>query len=367
MTKIRLSLKKTIDNSYDIQIENGLFHKIPDILGKKKYGKKYAIICDETVSKLYGSKLLKSLQKAKIPTILISFPDGEDYKNMGTVEDLLNILVTQGYDRKDCVIALGGGVSGDTAGFTASIYKRGINYIHVPTSLLAMVDSSIGGKTGVNLAEGKNFAGTITQPKVVLMDPELLETLPDTELLSGMSEALKNSILWDEKYFELIEKNVDKIHAKDKTVLNKIITQSVQMKSSVVEKDEKENKLRMILNYGHTVGHAIEKLSNYKINHGIAVAIGMKVINRICYKKKLLKKTDLDRINNVINALNLIPKKHESIIQKKNLNEIWEIMQSDKKVYDGKIHFVISKSIGSSDIYTNISKKDLESAIINYE
>lgn len=301
---------------------------------------------------------------------------------------ILDLLLNYKFDRNDCILALGGGVAGDLAGFISSIYLRGVPFIQIPTSLMAMTDSSVGGKTGINLETGKNLAGTFYQPQAVLIDPLLLKTLPMNELLNGMSEVVKYGIISDPKFFSYIEKNVRNVLKKDPTVLNKLITQSCKIKSNVVKKDEHEKGLRMILNYGHTMGHALEKLSSYKIKHGEAVAIGMKLINIICTKKRILKKEDLDRINNLINSLGLIRKPYRSIINKNNATQIWEIIKNDKKVRKGIIKFVIPTNIGTVKISDNthevkrsapgknpsretghiiISKKDIIFALENYD
>ena len=367
MATIKVHLRKDIDRSYDIIIESGLAKKLPMLLKKKRWGEKYAIISDETISKLYGRNLQKVLQKAGIRSELFTFPDGDTNKNIKSTVKILDEMLDKKFDRNDAIIALGGGVPGDLAGFVAAIFMRGIPYIHVPTSLLAMVDSSIGGKTGVNLSAGKNLAGSIYQPKIVIIDPDYLKKLPESELLCGMSETLKYGIILSPTLFEYIEKNPDNLLKRTPQFLNKIITQSCKLKATVIEKDEYESGLRMILNYGHTIGHALEKLTSYKMNHGQAIAIGMKLVNSMCVKKNLQPESEKKRINNLINILNLAQCKEEKVVHPKNADKLWEIMKSDKKALHGIIRFIIVPTIGTTEIYDKFTKKDLSHALLNYD
>ncbi|MBD3327936.1 3-dehydroquinate synthase [Candidatus Peregrinibacteria bacterium] len=365
MATIKVRIPKN-DQSYSIKVENGIFKKIPELLNTKKWGHKYAIISDDVIGGIFGKKLVSNLAKYGLKAELFTFKCGDKYKSMESVEKIIEKMVQKGFTRNDCVITLGGGVPGDLGGFVAAIFMRGINYIHVPTSLLAMVDSSIGGKTGVNLQGGKNLAGAIYQPKAVLMDPDLLKTLPKKELLAGLSEVFKYGVVNDEKVFEMFEKNWQKIAKGDKMLLFKLIVQSVKIKTSIIEKDEFEHGMRASFNYGHTAGHALERLWNYKINHGQAIAIGMKLVNNICAEKALIKPEQRDRINILITRLKLIPKEFEAKVNKVNVDDLWKIMLHDKKVVNGIINFVIPSKIGTFARSTNITKQDLKKAIKNY-
>ncbi|MBU0667636.1 3-dehydroquinate synthase [Patescibacteria group bacterium] len=364
MPKIAVKLANGPSRSYDIIIENGLARKIPAILKKQAYGQKYAIISDATVAKLYGGRLLKDLERSGIKAHLISFSAGDKHKSLETCAKILNQLLSKNFDRKDAIIAFGGGVTGDLAGLCASIFKRGIPYIQVPTTLLAMTDSGIGGKTGVNLGAGKNLAGTIYQPRAVLIDPGFLKTLPERELLCGMSEVVKYGIIKSPNLFETIEKNGKKLNS---VLMNKIIMQSCRIKADIIGKDEFEKGPRMILNYGHTIGHAIEKLSDYKIAHGQAIAAGMKLVNNMSLNHNLINKSDHLRINNLIKKLNLALIKGKSLLIPKNADMLWKIMQSDKKNNDGKVRFVIVPKIGTTKFYDKFTKKDLISALKHYD
>lgn len=294
------------------------------------------------------------MRKKKIDAVLLTIPHGEKSKSLKTAEKLLTTMTLLGFTRQDAVITLGGGVVGDLGGFIASVFMRGINYIHVPTTLLAMVDSSIGGKTGVDLATGKNLAGTFHQPKAVLIDQTVLKTLPKDEILNGAAEIIKCGVIADEPLFNLLEKDIKKLLKLEKNITNKIITRCCKLKASIVSKDEKEGNLRKILNYGHTIGHAIELLSKHKISHGRAIAIGMILINQIAYKKNLLSGKSKERINNLIKNTGLVSRSEN--LKKYNPDKLWEVMQRDKKVKDGKINFIIPTKIGKVRIYDKITK-----------
>jgi 3-dehydroquinate synthase len=309
-------------------MERGLLSRIPEYLKKIAHDRipqRYCIITDHTVKKLFGTNLQKSLKKASIDADLISIPAGENQKTLATVEKIIHQMLEKKFDRSSCILTLGGGVIGDIGGFTASIFMRGIPYIHIPTTLLAMVDSSIGGKTGVDTQKGKNLIGSIYQPKAVFIDPDLLKTLPEKEFKNGFVELIKHAIIQNKKLFQFIEKNVAKL--KNSEILNKIMIQSLQIKVRIIEKDEKEKNLRMILNYGHTLGHAIEKANNYKLSHGEAVAIGATLINAFCVKKNWMPKKDAERINAIFQHIG-IP---TALPKKLSIKKIFEALQSDKK------------------------------------
>lgn len=335
---IPINLKSAPKRSYKIIIEAGVTSKIPAHLKSLKLGQKFAIITDSKVEKLYALSFSRLLKNNGIENEIFTFKEGETSKNLKTVETLASKMIEKGFDRQDAIIALGGGVVGDIAGFLASIYMRGISYIQIPTTLLAMVDSSIGGKTGVDLPQGKNLIGTFTQPKAVFIDTNFLKTLPQTQIRNGLAEIIKYGVIRDKKLFEFIEQNLEKILTLDQTALNKIIEHSVKIKTKIVEQDEKEKGLRMILNYGHTYGHAIEKMSNFKLLHGYAIAIGMVLANKLAIEKKLLKPTDSERIKKLFTKAGL------PVITMKN--PTLKDLQSDKKKSGELISFVLPKKIG---------------------
>ena len=295
---------------------------------------RYCIITDKNVYKFY-KKYFRDFKT------IIQEP-GEKLKTLRNIEITAEKLTKLGLDRGSCLIAVGGGVIGDFTGFLASIYMRGIPYIQVPTTLLAMVDSSIGGKTGVNLKTGKNLIGTFHQPVITLTDPTTLKTLPIKELKNGIAECIKHACIKSESLFEFLEKNHKKILAKDPATLNKLIIQSAAIKKEITEEDEYEKNIRMLLNYGHTIGHAIEQASNYKINHGEAISIGMHQINL------LSKSQATKRVESLLKLYNL-PTKIPSTLNKKKIEKL---MKTDKKKSGEKLRFVILENIGSAKIST---------------
>ncbi len=311
-------------------------------LTKKPLGEKYAIITDKKVHKLYATNLQKELKKAKINAEIFSFPAGEKNKTLQTIETLAEQMLAKDFDRHDAIIALGGGVPGDLAGFLASIYLRGIPFIQIPTTLLAMVDSAVGGKTGVDLESGKNLLGTFNQPQAVFIDTNHLKTLPKTQLRSGLAEVIKYGVIKDRALFEYLEKNLDKIFALDPKALTHIIEKSLKIKTTVVRKDEKESHHRMILNYGHTFGHALEKISNYTLLHGYAIAIGMILANQIALEKKLLIEKDAERIKNLIKQAGLPTTTMHKITPTD--------LKNDKKRRGDHIKFILPTKIGRVQI-----------------
>lgn len=296
---------------------------------KLKYNR-YCIITDKNVHKHYG-KYMKDFD------IIIEEP-GERLKTLSNIEKTAKKLAKIGIDRKSCLIAIGGGVIGDFTGFLASIYMRGIPYIQVPTTLLSIIDSSIGGKTGVNLEIGKNMLGTFNKPVMRLIYPETLQTLPLDELKNGIAESIKHACIGDKKLFEFLEKNLKKILKKDRGALNKLITQSSAVKLKITELDPYEKGQRIILNYGHTIGHAIEQVSNYELSHGHAISIGMHQVNI------LSKSPETGRIEKLLKLYELPTKIPANL----NRQEIAKIMKNDKKKSGGKLKFVTVQKIGNA-------------------
>lgn len=337
---MRVELHKQIDASYDILIEPGLFEHIPNHLKRDPIGNKYAIITDSNVRRLYGDKLLSGLTGEGIDAHLIDFSAGEESKNLNTLGSLASQLVNNGFDRKSAVIALGGGVVGDMAGLVAATYMRGIDYIQVPTTLLAQVDSSVGGKTAVDLPEGKNLFGAFYQPKAVYIDPTVLLTLPERRLRTGMAEVIKYGVIYDRDFFEYLENNVEKIKRLDSEALTHIIYRSCEIKADVVQKDPREENFRSILNYGHTLGHAEEVCRGYNILHGEAVAIGTHFAGTLAVERKFWQEDELKRQTHLINSFDL-PLKSEF-----DPKELIKTMYHDKKAERGRIMFVLPESIG---------------------
>lgn len=325
---------KLREKTYDIQIGSGFLKRFDF---RSFRGSKYIIIADSNTHKFFGRNLVKNISSQKLPVELLEIPAGENSKNLRVVENLTRELAKRGADKKAIIIALGGGVVGDIGGFVASVYERGIRYIQIPTTLLAQVDSSIGGKTGVNIPEGKNLIGRIYQPLAVIIDVETLKNLDDSQIRNGLAEVIKYAVINDEKFFQYLEKN---IHAKNANFYLEIIRQSATIKTFVVRKDENDEEFRKILNYGHTVGHAIEILSNHKIPHGEAIAYGMMYEGKIACRLGLWNESALERQNNLIEKLGFSAKLNF------DAKKLIEIMGHDKKSIGGQLHFVLPEKIG---------------------
>ncbi|PYT71754.1 MAG: 3-dehydroquinate synthase [Acidobacteria bacterium] len=284
------------------------------------------------------------------------FDDAESAKHLGTVEHMARSLCRAGADRKSLIIAVGGGVVGDVAGFVAASYLRGVALVHVPTTLVAQVDSSIGGKTGVNLPEGKNLVGAFYPPRLVITDPDLLRTLPDREFRSGLAEVIKHAVIADAPMFALLEKHIDKILQRDRSALGSLIPRNVAIKARVVSRDERESGLREILNFGHTFAHALESITHYRrYQHGEAVAWGMMAAALLGHEIKLTRAEDVSRIVSLARRLGPLPPwPHVSPAA------LVDAMGSDKKSRSGILRFVLSPRIGQARTYDTIPVKAVE-------
>ncbi|MDW8135951.1 MAG: 3-dehydroquinate synthase [Thermodesulfobacterium sp.] len=337
---------------YEILIEEGIFNRLSKELKSNFNFGKIAIITDTTVEKLWGEKLLEDLKKEKIESYMFSFPPGESSKTMNTVISLARGLLEKNFDRKDLIIALGGGVVGDVAGFLASIYLRGIPFIQIPTTLLAQVDASVGGKTGVDLPEGKNLLGTFYQPLKVYIDPLFLHTLPLKEVQNGLVEVIKYGCILKNKLFTFLKKKGQNIYHLESQDLEYIIYESCFLKAYVVSKDEKESGFRRILNFGHTLGHALETELNYTIPHGIAVGLGILAEALISEKLKVAEIRLFEPIKELFSHLNL-PYKFSHLSLEINLENLLQHLSKDKKVWKGKLTIVLLKRIGKAIFYEN--------------
>lgn len=354
--KVHVSLR---ENSYDIHIGPGIMTEIPSFLIKGEEASSYFIVTDSQVEDLLGIDLQNILEENEIHSHLLSFPSGEASKNMDTVTALACEMVNMGADRKSVILALGGGVVGDVAGFLASIYMRGIPFYQIPTTLLAQVDSSVGGKTGVDLPQGKNLLGTFYQPRGVFADTVVLATLPGHEIRNGLSEVVKYGMIRSYELFQILEDKNQEILNLVPEVMSYIVAKSCSIKAEIVSKDEKESGLRRILNFGHTIGHAVEAAAGYSIPHGEAVSIGMIAASRISLKRGLLKEEDFIRLHNLLNILELptaIPRQYET-------GKLIEFLRHDKKASHGKVHFILPKGLGDVIITPDVSMKDLTEAI----
>ena len=330
------------ENSYDIIIEPGALVTLGErcrAVGLKGLA---AVISNPTVAALYGAVVQGSLEDAGYRVVHIEIPDGEEYKNSATLNQVYDDLLAAGVDRGSFVVALGGGVVGDLAGYAAATWMRGIPFVQVPTTLLAQVDSSVGGKTGIDHPKGKNLIGAFYQPRLVLIDVETLFTLDQRQFRAGLAEVIKYGVIIDLPFFEFLETNSSAILAMDADSLIKIIHQSCQIKAQVVEMDEKESGLRAILNYGHTLGHAFESISGYRsFVHGEAVAIGMVLAARISAAEGLCSQEDLSRISALITRCGLSIE-----IPHYDRKQLLGAVAADKKSKGGSITFICNRGIG---------------------
>lgn len=333
-------------SSYKVIIENNILGKVGELSAKEIGVSSAVVITDSTVDKLYSKTLIQSLESAGYKTSTFVFKAGEQSKNANTLVDILEFLADSGITRSDCVFALGGGVVGDIAGFASAIYLRGIRFVQIPTTLLAMVDSSIGGKTGIDLAAGKNLAGAFHQPSLVICDPSLLDTLTPETFADGCAEVIKYSIINDAELFELISSGV-------KENITQIIAACVKNKCHIVEKDEFDNGTRQLLNLGHTVGHAIEMCSNFEISHGSAVAIGIVVVTRSALKSGLCETRTLEKIIEILKHNNL-PTTCDFTAK-----QLTEVALSDKKRKGDTITLAVPYNIGDTKLLS-INVAELE-------
>jgi 3-dehydroquinate synthase len=360
MEVVRVELGEEADNSYGIFIDEGLFGSLAAELRQKPAANAYAIIADSVVADIYGKNLLKSLQKESLRANLIKFPAGEKNKSRKTKERMENAMLNLGFGRDSCIIALGGGVVGDLAGFVAATYMRGVPYIQVPTTLLAMVDSSIGGKVAVDVKNAKNAVGAFYQPKKVIIDPDFLKTLPKKELVNGLAELIKHALIRDKSFFHFLEKNIDRILKLDLGILKQAIKRSCEIKAGIVAEDEKEKGMRMLLNYGHTIGHAIESALSYRISHGHAISIGMNYAAKLSAKKGFMHEGSVIRQNNLLEHVGLPHKlSHHQLKPKKILEHI----QFDKKTVNKKLNFVMLNSIGDAFVSGSIDLDDIKNVL----
>ena len=346
MNLIKLPVK-TGNQKYPIFIGNNILNKIHLILKENLIDfNQCLVVADKNVPKKLVHKILNSLPKKKI--FLHYFNSSEKNKNQKSVDNILSILLLNNFNRNDCVISIGGGITGDVSGFAASMFKRGLKFINIPTTLLSQVDSSIGGKTGINSKYGKNLIGSFYQPSLVISDIIFLKSLPKREIICGYGEILKHAIIADKKFFTFLDINGSKILNLKSPLIEKAIFKSCSIKKKVVETDEKEMGIRKILNFGHTFAHAYEATLGYskKLNHGEAVILGIKTAAKFSLLNNILSIKDFNLIENHLNKLNL-PKNINKFFSIKNLNKILSYMKKDKKNNTKKINLVLLKKIGS--------------------
>lgn len=334
--------------SYQIVIAPGGLDHLGSWMQPLKLGHKVLLVSNPVVFAHYGDRAMVALTAAGFEVASHLLPDGEPYKTLETLQTIYDAALDHRLERSSTIVALGGGVIGDMAGFAAATWLRGIRFVQVPTSLLAMVDASIGGKTGVNHPQGKNLIGAFHQPQLVLLDPQVLNTLPEREFQAGMAEVIKYGVIWDAHLFEQLETALQlKRQGVDEALMQTILTCSCQAKADVVSQDEKESGLRAILNYGHTIGHAVESLTGYQVvNHGEAVAIGMVAIGQIAAELGLWQQQDADRQRALIEKAGLPTRLPPGL----EIDAILASLQMDKKVKSGKVRFVVPVAIGKVSV-----------------
>jgi 3-dehydroquinate synthase len=345
--------------AYSAKIEAGLLSRAGDQIRETVTGSgRLCVVTVPLVKKHWGATLSASLDKAGLQHEIFEIKDGERNKSLAAIEDLADRLVRRGADRKSLVVAFGGGVVGDVAGFLASIYMRGIDVVQVPTTLLAQVDASIGGKTGVDLRAGKNLVGTFHQPRAVLIDPTVLSTLADREYRSGLYEALKCGVISNPEIFRFMEENRERILQRDPAALEWLITESVRVKAEVVAADEREGGVRRILNFGHTIGHALEAETGYRqFLHGEAVAWGMVAASMIAAAMQRTDSETARRIISTVLAYASLPK-----VEARG-KRIAHRLGTDKKTLNGIVHFVLPVSIGSVEVVPDVPERAVVQAV----
>ncbi len=358
MNQIKLNIK-TNTQKYPILIGNKLSANISQIIKSNSINfNRCLLVVDKNVPKKFVYIIKKSLKKKM--SYIYYLKANELNKNMNSINKILEILLNKNFSRDDCLISIGGGITGDISGFTASLFKRGLKFINMPTTLLSQVDSSIGGKTGINTKYGKNLIGSFYQPNLVISDTEFLNTLPKREIVCGYGEILKHSIIGNKKFYNFLNNHKNKILKLTSPFLEKAIYESCKIKKAVVEKDEKEKGLRKILNFGHSFAHAYEATLGFskKLNHGEAVILGMKTALNFSLKTKLINKRDYYSIIDHIDDSDL-PSSISKFFSPKDTNKILTFMAKDKKNRSDNINLVLLKKIGAPIIDKEYSKKKI--------
>lgn len=343
---------------YDILLENSYARLVKELNKLGTDNLKICIVSDTNVSKLYLEELIHIVKNHGQVVETFVFKAGEDSKNLDTVYSLYDHLIQAKFDRKDLLIALGGGVVGDLTGYAAATYLRGIGFIQIPTSLLAMVDSSIGGKTGVDFHSYKNMIGAFHQPESVYINLSTLTSLSGNQYNAGLGEIIKHGLIKDVNYYQWLKEHKNEIKSREVHVMKEMVYRSCMIKREVVEKDPKELSDRALLNFGHTIGHAVEKLMNFKLLHGECVAIGMAAACYISYKRGYLLKEELEDIITCISSFDL-PVKVSGL----NPEEIFQATTHDKKMESGKIKFILLSKIGKAFIDTSVTKEEIMDGI----
>jgi 3-dehydroquinate synthase len=347
-------------NHYDVLIGAGLLGRAGRELLRNlpSPGSQVFVVTSPNVRRHWGEQLEQSLQREKLSYRILEMNDGEPAKRLETVEKLAEQMVQAGADRKTLLVAFGGGVVGDCVGFLGSIFMRGVPVVQIPTTVLAQVDASIGGKTGVNLSAGKNLIGTFHQPRAVLVDPAILETLDQREFRAGLFESLKCGVIRDRALFDFMTRHPEKILAQDRKALERVIVDSVRVKAGVVAADERESGLRRILNFGHTIGHALEAATGYtQLLHGEAVALGMLAATAIARDAAFCKPATAEQI---ISGIEAYGRPHQASARP---DEVMALLKSDKKSVAGKVHWVLPERLGKVVISSEVPETIVKNAI----
>jgi len=345
--------------SYRIVVASGALQSVGERLRELRLGSRAALVSDGAIMRLYGKTVVASLESAGFTVTTIDVPEGEAAKTLAVAEHCWDRLLTAGLDRTSTVLALGGGAVGDVAGFAAATYMRGINFIQLPTTVLAQVDASIGGKTAIDHPLGKNMIGAFHQPRLVVVDPAVARTLPEREFRSGLAEIVKHGIVLDADYFAELERDLAPLAARDLGVLERIIGGSCRLKASVVERDEREAELRHVLNYGHTIGHALEAATGYtRYAHGEAVSLGIVAEARLARRLGIADDETTTRQERMLETLGL-PVRAPSI----DVEPIVSAMGRDKKAKDGRVPFVLAPRIGAFRIVYDVPTSDIRAVI----
>jgi 3-dehydroquinate synthase len=353
------------NRSYKIEVGRDLLGELGKRCQKLSLGRRCAIITDSNAAPLFATKTEGFLKAAGFEAVTIKIPAGEKAKDLKYVQHCYDELATHRLERKSFIVALGGGVVGDLAGFVAATYLRGVAFVQVPTTLLAQVDSSVGGKVGVNLKAGKNLVGAFYQPRLVVCDLATLDSLPEREFKAGLAEVIKYGIIYDPMLFARIERDLEKILARDSKVLAEVVARCCEIKAEVVGQDETESGLRAILNFGHTIGHGLEAISKYgKYLHGEAISVGQVAAARLSELQFGLNADEMRRIRELFRRTGLPVNVKLTAVEKKKL---FEAMSLDKKVSAGEIKFVLARQIGKVEFGQKVPTQNIEATLKDLE
>ena len=345
--------------SYSIIVERGALRRVADHLRELRVGRRVALVSSPPIIRLHGKPVADHLREGGFEVVIVEVPDGEAAKRLAVAERCWDALLEAGLDRTSTVLALGGGAVGDVAGFTAATYMRGVNFVQCPTTVLAQVDASSGGKTAINHARGKNMIGVFHQPRLVLIDTITLATLQERDFRSGLAEIVKHGIVLDGAYFDDLERSAAPLLAREETTLERIIGGSCRLKARVVEQDEREAALRAVLNYGHTIGHALEAASGFtRWTHGEAVSLGIVAEARIAERRGLATAATAERQERLLDRLGL-PVRLSGV----DIDAVMAAIRHDKKARDGQVPFVLAPAIGAFRLVHDVTDADVRAVL----